>query len=130
MNILLRFFILLVALTSTVAFAKAYKCEVNGKTTYQQSPCPEDGQEFKTVDDLSVADYKAAQSRIEVHHKTMAAQEKADYEAWDRRRQEDLDYYNLRANQSAAIAEHRQANEMRWKRQAIDEQNRLLREKE
>ena len=110
------------------AYAKAYKCEVNGKTTYQQSPCPDDGQEFKTIYDLSATDYYAAQKRLNDHNDLMAAQRKVADENREIRRQEDLDFYTLRARQSSAVADHRQANESRLRRKAVEEQNRLLRE--
>lgn len=42
----MKFFMILMLLPGFI-HAKAYKCEVNGKTAYQQSPCPDDGHELK-----------------------------------------------------------------------------------
>ena len=122
--------LLLITLTaSTNVGAKAYKCEANGKTTYQQSPCANDGTEIQLKDDFNPADYNAAQQRLNNHNQRMAAEQIAKDEYWEKRRIEDIDYYTLRARRSSAIAEHRQANELRRRGDLIKEQNRILRER-
>jgi len=76
--------------------------------------------------DFSQANYNAAQGRLNQHNNLMAEQQKVEDENREKRRQEDLDYYNLRANQSSAVADHRQANELRLRREAVEKQNRIL----
>ena len=49
----MKYFIFLMIFSSLVQ-AKAYKCDVKGKTTYQQSPCANGGSEFKFNKDTSL----------------------------------------------------------------------------
>ncbi|NOR69984.1 MAG: hypothetical protein GQ532_09890 [Methylomarinum sp.] len=40
----MKWLVLIVCCLSSVATAKTYKCEINGNTSYQMSPCPEESQ--------------------------------------------------------------------------------------
>ena len=72
----MKYFILLMLCSGTVQ-AKAYKCEVNGKITYQQMPCANGGAEMQLNDDFNQADYNASTKRIDTHQQQMKEQKKA-----------------------------------------------------
>jgi len=112
----------LLALSISVAQAQSYRCQNNGKTTFQDTPCQTGGSKFDYGEDISVEKQKAAQSQLkqEMHSFNKKKQEK--HEAWQKERviraQEDAadaGYDNARAGRAQAYQQKRTADAIRNK---------------
>ena len=53
-----------ILLAASSANAELYKCKINGKTTYQEKPCPGTGSEFKLRRDITPDQQKAAREKL------------------------------------------------------------------
>lgn len=97
---------LIIVLITSPVLAKTYKCDVNGKTTYQAKPCPSGGGEIKLNSTyVHEEDRLAADRRISNYLYVKAEEKRIKAEIRERERlirvEEDKAYAieeNMRAN--------------------------------
>lgn len=85
------------------AYAEIFKCEENGNTIYQQSPCKQSGEVFVPRTDISLQEQKAALEKLEKEVALQAEKKQQEKQAADKERM-------LRAQEEQADAAYRNAN--------------------
>lgn len=110
--------ILLATLVSFTAYAKAYKCTIDGKTIYQQNPCLDEGTEFEFKADISHEQQAAAKAAHESYLADRAEQAQALQEYIDKERM-------IRAEELKAIGELKNARQTAREANALEQRNRI-----
>ena len=100
----MRIVALIITLFVTPIYAKMYKCEVNGKTSYQQSPCYSGGSEIKAYAAPTEAQRRASAQRTNQYLHQKEEERRIAAEERRQRLEREEREYNTYINEQNALA--------------------------
>lgn len=112
-------FVFFTILLCSSASADMYKCDIDGKTSYQDEPCEKrggTGHKFNKLYEISKEQQKQAKAKLDLEEALIAEQEQLEKEAYDKERL-------IRAEEDKAIAAQEYAEQARRQTEALEERN-------
>ncbi len=120
---------LITALAISPAHAKIFKCEIDGKTSFQQTPCQAatSSSEFVLKKDISINRQQQAMQKLEDDLVEITERKKLAQETADKERLIKAEENKARATYQNAQANREQAYQTARQARAIEKRNNLLR---
>lgn len=105
--------------------ADMYKCDIAGKTTYQDEPCEKrggTGHKLKKKYEISKEKQKQAKAKLDLEEARVAEQEQLEFEMQQKAEEEN---YKIRLEEEKVLAAQEYAEQMRRQADAIEQRNHI-----